>query len=342
MTSALPAIGVVVIGRNEGARLRRCLSVLRESSSSELPVVYVDSGSTDGSVEFARSVGAAVVELDLTTKFTAARARNAGFERLRQEVPSLRFVQFIDGDCELVSSWLSVATARLEADPELAVVCGRRRERHPEQTVFNRLCDLEWDTPVGEARACGGDALMRSNAFLRVGGFRETLIAGEEPELCFRLRQLGYKVERLDEEMTLHDAAMSKVSQWFQRTKRSGHAFAEMAALHGLDEERPAVRSTVSNLIWGVGVPGAVVGASAMMGPLVGGVGGALACGYLYRKSYTYELHRPGGARSAAEARLYAVACVAGKLPEALGALTYLKNRALGRASSLIEYKAPE
>lgn len=337
-------LGVVLIGRNEGDRLRRCLESVRSQSSTsmgrELPIVYVDSGSTDGSVELARSVGARVVDLDTTVKFTAARARNAGFFLLLREYPETEYVQFIDGDCELADGFLSAALLRLKSDESLAVVCGRRRERAPDASVFNRLCDLEWDTPIGETGSCGGDAMMRTSALLRAGGFRESLIAGEEPELCFRLRRLGYRVERLDVEMTLHDAALFKVSQWFQRTKRSGHAYAEQAALHGFDPERPGLRQTVSNFFWGVGVPAAVAGGALSFGPAFM-LGGVAAYGYLFTKSYNYETKRPGGQRRPQDACLYAAACALGKTPEALGALTYLKNRMTGRGSKIIEYKGP-
>ena len=176
-------LGVVVIGRNEGERLRRCLSAV---CVRNVTVVYVDSNSTDGSSELARTQGAEVVELDLSQPFTAARARNAGFARLEQIDADVRFVQFVDGDCELVDGWLAQASGVLEERPEVAVVCGRRRERFPEQSIYNRLADLEWNTPVGEAKYCGGDAMMRVAAFRQVGGFNPDLIAGEEPELCVR------------------------------------------------------------------------------------------------------------------------------------------------------------
>src|SRR5947207_307333 len=65
--SSSATLGVVVIGRNEGDRLRTCLSAV---AGRNLPVVYVDSGSTDGSVATARGLGADVVALDLTTPFT--------------------------------------------------------------------------------------------------------------------------------------------------------------------------------------------------------------------------------------------------------------------------------
>src|SRR4051812_21398157 len=178
-------IGAVVIGRNEGERLRRCL----ESVVGRVrQVVYVDSGSSDGSIALAVALGVEVLRLDLRQPFTAARARNAGFARLGDCGQELRYVQFVDGDCEVVGGWFEKARAFLEDHPEVAVVCGRRRERHPEHSVYNMLCDIEWDTPVGEAKACGGDALMRCDAFRQVNGYRPDLIAGEEPDLCVRLR----------------------------------------------------------------------------------------------------------------------------------------------------------
>ncbi|BBH45959.1 hypothetical protein KU43P_24360 [Pseudomonas sp. KU43P] len=223
-------IGVVVIGRNEGMRLERCLASLAKGADQ---VVYVDSGSTDGSVQRARSHGVEVLALDMSIPFTAARARNEGFACLLQLCPNLRHVQFVDGDCEVVAGWLASAQAFLDGHPEVAVVCGRRRERFPERSIYNHLCDLEWDTPVGEAKACGGDALMRVEAFRDVSGYRPGLIAGEEPELCVRLRARGWKIWRLDAEMTLHDAAMTRFSQWWRRCIRGGYAFAEGAYLHG-------------------------------------------------------------------------------------------------------------
>ncbi|MGH8465181.1 MAG: glycosyltransferase, partial [Pseudomonas sp.] len=255
--------GVVVIGRNEGQRLERCLASVAGAADA---VVYVDSGSTDGSVQLARDRGVQVLALDMTRPFTAARARNEGFACLQRVLPDVHYVQFVDGDCEVVDGWLATAQAFLAAHPEVAVVCGRRRERFPQRSVYNLLCDLEWDTPVGEAKACGGDALMRADAFAAVSGFRPDLIAGEEPELCVRLRAAGWKVWRLAEEMTLHDAAITRFSQWWQRSLRAGYAFAEGAALHGAAPEHHWQRESRRAWTWGLGIPLAIVLASTLLG----------------------------------------------------------------------------
>ena len=232
MTQIAPIIDAVVIGRNEGARLVACLGSVRGQVRR---LVYVDSGSTDASVAAARAAGAHVVALDMTLPFTAARARNAGLTVLAEAPPD--YVQLIDGDCVLDPGWIAAALAAFDRHPRAVVVCGRRRERFPEASVYNRLADLEWDTPVGQARACGGDALMRFAPVMTVGGFRDDLIAGEEPELCLRLARAGGEVWRIDAEMTLHDANLLRFGQWWRRMVRAGHAFAEGAALHGADRK---------------------------------------------------------------------------------------------------------
>jgi glycosyltransferase involved in cell wall biosynthesis len=247
----LEALGVVIIGRNEGQRLVACL----KSIDPQVKTIYVDSGSTDDSVIHAQSSGARVVLLDMTKTFTAARARNAGFASLLASSPSIEYVQFIDGDCMLHPDWLGLALEFLRSNAQVGVVCGRRRELRPEDTVYNALCDEEWNSPVGEAKACGGDAMMVVRAFSQAGGYLDDLIAGEEPELCLRIRRSGWRVWRINEEMTLHDAAIVRFSQWWTRTKRAGHAFAQGAFVHGKSTEKHWVRETRSALLWGLFIP---------------------------------------------------------------------------------------
>ena len=159
--------GVVIIGRNEGNRLKCCLETVRELAGR---AIYVDSGSTDGSVAASQALGFAVVELDLRTPFTAARARNEGFQRLLELQPSLDFVFFVDGDCEVNPGWMDQGVKFLRQHPDVAAVCGRRRERFPDRSVYNLLCDIEWAEHLpGETKACGGDVLMRVTSLRKVG-----------------------------------------------------------------------------------------------------------------------------------------------------------------------------
>lgn len=326
--ASLSAVGVVIIGRNEGNRLRDCLSSgIRES----LHILYVDSGSSDDSVQLARSMGIDAIELDPLTPFSAARARNEGFRRLLQTHSGLNYVQFIDGDCELQPGWLSIAMGFLADHADIAVVSGRLREKIVAKSIYNTLCDIEWDVPAGPAKECGGIAMMRASAFERAEGFRIDLIAGEEPELCVRLRGQGWKIWRLDREMALHDAAMSRFSQWWKRTIRSGHAIAQGAALHGAPPEKYGIRESRSILLWGFTIPLIALGLIPLIGPRA----------LLVLALYPLQVARLAlaGARSARENWISAIFLVIGKFPAMLGLLQYHIRSTCGQQGRLIEHK---
>lgn len=315
----------VVIGRNEGARLLSCLQSLRPQIDR---LVYVDSGSTDGSVSLARAFGAEVVELDMSAPFTAARARNAGLAQL-SDAPADGLVQLIDGDCWLMPGWLCRARAFLDANEDVAIVCGRRREVAPEASAYNRFTDQEWATPVGETRACGGDALCRLSALRQVGGFRANLIAGEEPEMCLRLRRGGWRIWRLEAEMTRHDAALLRFGQWWTRARRAGYAFAEGAALHGRAPEKHWVRETRRAVFWGLGLP-ALALACTTLHPLLGLFVLMAYPGQLLR--LRWQLGRDTGLSGA-------VLLLVGKFAESLGVLQFHLNRLRRQRGRLISYK---
>ncbi|MEM7555055.1 MAG: glycosyltransferase [Cyanobacteria bacterium P01_A01_bin.84] len=325
-------VGVVVIGRNEGNRLKSCLlSVLGENRV----IVYVDSGSTDKSVELANSLGVNVVELNLSVPFTAARARNQGFEYLLKIEPDIEFVQFVDGDCRILQEWWSPATQELQIQPNVVVVCGRRQEQFPEKSIYNRLCDIEWDTPIGEAKACGGDAMMRVAALQQVGGFNPKLIAGEEPELCLRLRQAGGKIMRIDAPMTIHDAQMTNFPQWWKRSLRAGHAYAEGSWLHGKTPEKYWVKESHSIWIYGFILPTLAV---VLMLPSYGLSIVFLVAVYAYLGYRVYSFAK-SQELSSSDAILYSLFCIIGKFPQAQGQIQFHLGKLLQRQSKLVEYK---
>jgi hypothetical protein len=278
----------------------------------------------------ARGKGVAVVELDPATPFTAARARNAGLEELLRLRPDAAWVQFVDGDCEFVPGWFGQGGKALEARPDVAVVCGRVRERHPEASVYNLLCDLEWDAPAGETESCGGIALMRVAPLRAVGGFRAALIAGEEPELCARLRESGWKVLRLADDMVWHDAAMTRFRQWWRRAVRSGHACAAVSRLHGVLWGR----ETRSNWFWGLLLPLTAAG----LAWWTWGLSLVLLLGYPALAWRVWRGQRRRG-RPRRAAALYAGFVVLSKFPQALGQLRFHRDRLRRRASTIIEYK---
>jgi glycosyltransferase involved in cell wall biosynthesis len=327
MATVLTNIGAVVIGRNEGERLKLCLTSLATVGV----VIYVDSGSTDESAQWARGHGADVIELDMGLPFTAARARNCGFRRLQEISFQISYVQFVDGDCELVNGWLATATSFLDSHAQVAAVYGRRRERFPERSIYNWLCDREWEGEAGEAYFFGGDVMIRIDAFKAVDGYREDMIAGEEPELSVRLRARGWQTWRLDAEMTLHDAAITRFGQWWKRNLRSGYAFAHGAYLHGTSSEHTWVWESRRAWIWGVWLPLGCLTAGLLFGPW------GWATWLIFPLQILRQVSRNTGPLKQ-RVRL-ALFHLLGRFPEAAGQIKFMLDRLLGRRSGLIEYK---
>jgi GT2 family glycosyltransferase len=326
MFNKLNQVGIVMIGRNEGERLIRCF----DSLSKGCPVVYVDSGSTDRSIEEAKARRIQIVNLDQDSAFTAARARNAGAKALMKLHPQIRVIQFVDGDCQLDNGWMAVALEKINTDSKIAIVTGRSREQNPGKSVFNLLCDMEWNTPVGEARYCGGNFMMRVEAFRAVKGFRDDLIAGEEPELCIRLRKMGFRIFRIDHDMTYHDANMTSFSQWWKRAVRGGHGYAEVYSLHG----EYGKREVLSAFWWGLLAP-LSVSVGLIFYPFL-----ALTLFALYGiLSLRIYLSRKGRGDNSVNSLIYTWFCLLMKPALVIGILKYERGRLFGLKSKIIEYK---
>ncbi|MGQ0456807.1 MAG: glycosyltransferase [Hyphomicrobium sp.] len=320
-------VAAVAIGRNEGERLKRCLASMQGAFQR---LVYVDSGSTDDSLEIGRASGAEIVELDLSKPFTAARARNAGFAALNAGGAPPKFVQFIDGDCTLESGWVAKGLEAMAQNPRLGIVTGWRSEIHRSTSVYNAICDFEWRRPAGPILCCGGDMIVRTKAFLEVGGFNDSVIAAEDDEFCVRVRAAGWDILRLPVEMTRHDAAMTRFGQWWRRAVRSGHGFAQVGALH------PRYFLTERSRVWLYG----------LILPLIAVVGALwttlapLSVAALYALNYfrtALGLKRDGLPMH--EALSHSVFLTLSKLPNLIGMLTFYMRRRKGRDMELIEYK---
>ena len=332
MSDRMPdRIGFVVIGRNEGERLRACLRSLEQTTGL---IVYVDSGSTDDSVDFARSLGVTIVELDRKVSFSAARARNAGFERLRLLRPDLELVHFIDGDCTLEQDWVRHAVDLLDREPAVVAVCGRRRERNRQASAYNRICDVEWRSPpAGEARAFGGEVLIRAAPLVRVGGYDPSVIAAEDDELAIRLRAGGGRIWRLDRTSSHHDAAIDRLSQWWQRAVRCGHGYAQVGALHPDPPEYYFRRERRRAWLWGGLIP---LAALALAWPTRG-------VSLLLMVLYPIRIARVAAATARdgfeIDAWPWAVSCIASQPANLLGMLKFYARRFSGRDTQIIEYK---
>lgn len=320
-------IGVVAIGRNEGVRLQTCLKSLQRSFET---IVYVDSGSTDDSVNFAQQIGVDVVTLDSDIPFSAARARNAGAQRLTELQPGIEFIQFIDGDCEILDTWVPAAISALEKSSGSAAICGRLRERFREATLYNLMCDLEWQASSQTAPTCGGIFIVRTSVFQEIEGFNDNVIAAEDDELCVRIRNAGFDIIRTDQDMALHDANITQFRQWWQRAVRAGHGYAQVGVLH----QGYFLRSRQRAWAWGGVLPLIAFGGA----PFTSGFS-LLLCLLYIASFFRTKANLAKQNIKQADARIYAVFLTLSKFPNLLGILIYWKRRFMNQGRQIIEYK---
>jgi len=332
MAVGMQQIAAVVIGRNEGDNLKLSLQSVRLAG---LSAVYADSGSTDGSAALARDLGFRTVELDPSRPFSAARGRNEGLEEALKH-GSVEFVLFLDGDCILQPDFPPAAVRIFEQNPDCAIVTGHLSERHPEASIYNRLCAIEWRGPAGKIEnmnGLGGIMLARVSALREVGGFNEQAIAGEEPDLGVRLGLAGYSVIKIDRDMASHDAQMTRFSQWWTRAVRGGHALAHRYARHGRTRFKDGVRELRSDLFWGLALPLLIL---VLLWP-TRGLSLLLAVAYPLQGWRMYRRYLRSGL-SPGDASLATRFILLGKFAEVVGIMRYCVNRVRGRFH-IIEYK---
>ena len=321
------SIGYVAIGRNEGRRLARCLEALSKVSGN---IVYVDSGSTDDSLEIAKKSGVEIVALTADKPFTAARARNAGFERLLQKWPAIELVMFIDGDCAVIDDFPAAARAELGDAPDIGIVTGRCRELNRGASIYNLVCDMEWDGPVGDIDACGGIFMARAEAFQAANGFNPSVIAAEDDDFCIRVRENGWRIRRIAEDMCFHDAEMTRFDQWWRRAVRAGHAYEQVASLHKGYFAGPRRRA----LIWGLILPTLTV----IMAPFTNGL--SLALLLLYPLSFIRtRANLIKGKADTRDATIYSGFLTLSKFPNLIGMLDFHRKRLFGKDLTIVEYK---
>ncbi len=333
MSKVQPSTGIVVIGRNEGERLRACLESLAEL---RVPVVYVDSGSTDGSPELAAAHNVDVVNLDPAIPFSAARGRNEGYAWLQQHYPEIEYIQFIDGDCKLAPGWLEFAEISLRNNSDYGAVTGHLQEMEPDASIYNRMCALEWKSAAGEITDIGkfgGISMIRASVLDEVGGYNPDLIAGEEPELAARIKAAGYSIHKLDHAMAYHDAEISTFRQWWTRAVRAGHAIGAWANLNPGRRDREALREEFSTWFWGLLVP-----ATALLLALpTHGMSLVLLLGYpiLAWRMYRYRLSEGDTPEHAVT---YAKYTLIGKFANVIGLMKYYRDKRRN-SFEIIEYK---
>jgi N-acetylglucosaminyl-diphospho-decaprenol L-rhamnosyltransferase len=192
----------------------RCEELLGTLPRHEAPVIVVDNGSTDGTVNALERRHPDVAVVPLADNRGAA-ARNVGV--MRAGTP---YVAFADDDSYWEPGSLDKAVALLDQYDRAALLCGRvlvGEEGRLDETSADMLAaPLGWaaDLPgpsVLGFLACA--AAVRKEAFLEVGGFADLLhVYGEEQLLTLDLAAAGWGLAYVDDIVVRHLASKRRGS----------------------------------------------------------------------------------------------------------------------------------
>jgi glycosyltransferase involved in cell wall biosynthesis len=196
-------VSLVIIGKNEAQFIQSAIASALEASAHVAPseVLYVDSASTDHTIERAQAFPIRILQLRPEWTLTPSAGRYTGFRHAKGE-----YVFFIDGDTEIEGPWLASAIEFLEAHRDYGGVAGVLNEVWLDRDG-NRvggkanLYGQDLNVQVCDMKSLGGIAIYRRSALERAGCFNPFIPAGEEYELGLRLRLAGFKVARLAGDM---------------------------------------------------------------------------------------------------------------------------------------------
>lgn len=320
-----------MIGRNEAPRLARALSAIAEHRAA---TVYVDSGSSDGSPDIAERLGIHVLRLK-HGPFTAARGRREGFDFITSVLPQVEFVQFIDGDCAIETGWFEDAAQFLADHPECAAVVGRLREERAAESLLIRVVEVEWDLPEGDIDVIGGISLMRVTALRKVGNWRTDLVAGEELDLSSRLRAAGWQLHRLKRPMCRHDIGITRLREFWKRSIRTGHSYAQLAVVQRAHGPKRWMKRTLGHLFYGIILPPVIAAGAWFWWPSV--LLGLAVYSVLFARLAKWRLGRKDKPDVALTYALITTVC---KIAAGIGALKYFIGRVMGKEARIFEYKA--
>ena len=209
---------MVIPARNAESELPATLASL-----SGVDVVVAVNGSSDRTAAVAREGGATVVELERPSR---AAARNAGARAASGDV-----LLFTDAGCVADEGWVEGMSACLASAPLAGGPVRVTTSDSPSAAErFDALWRFQQEHAVKEgAWTAGANLGVTCEAFERVGGFDETLTAGDDVDLCRRVGSIAW----CPEAVVSHPASRS-LRDVGRRALRQGYSGTRLHGLHGV------------------------------------------------------------------------------------------------------------
>jgi len=196
-------LSVIIIGRNEVRHIEACLrSVIKGiQTTAGTEIIYVDSASTDDTIQIVRKYSASIYQLKPDWPLSAAAGRYIGYLQSRGD-----YLFFIDGDTMLVHDWLPKGIRFLQTHPETGGIAGSMHELFEDNNgkpiSLQRHRYGRHENPRTE-KTLGGIALYRRSVLEQAGPFNPYIAVDEERELGLRIQRAGFNLIRIPDLMAV-------------------------------------------------------------------------------------------------------------------------------------------
>jgi len=217
----VPCVSIIIIGKNEESNLGNCFRSVLEMDypADRFEVIYVDTGSTDRSLEIARKSNVRAVEEHAQFP-SPGLARNRGIQEAQYDI-----IHFIDGDMTIDSGYLRKAVSFLDTD-RIACVIGNVSERRSDRSFLARVLNYPWSIRrSGFVEAPGAGGTFLKGVLQMINGYNPLILKGQETELGYRIRQKGYRIYKIEHTMGVHHYGINNLCDLAKRSYLMGISY---------------------------------------------------------------------------------------------------------------------
>ncbi|MCK5267155.1 MAG: glycosyltransferase [Spirochaetes bacterium] len=203
---------IIIPTLNADKYINQCLLSLMKLDypKDKIEIIVVDNGSVDNTLELIKRYK---VREFILPKVTISALRNYGAKFAKGEV-----IAFLDADCTVEKNWMVNAIESFTKDSIAAVGCAYKIPSSASLLAKAwGICEMDTVNNSFVKFIPSGNFIVRKECFDKVNGFNEKLRVSEDADICYRLRQMKYKIFSSDSIVAFHFGAAQDLKGFFRK-----------------------------------------------------------------------------------------------------------------------------
>lgn len=214
-----PRVLIIIVNWNRKDYLRTCLASALEQDYDNFRVMFIDNGSSDGSVEFVRNNYPQVEIIALDKNYEFAKANNIGIRKALAE--GAQFIALLNNDTRVEKNWLSELVKVMGSSPKIGI-CASKILKMDNPKILDSTGHIfadgivrdrgsgevdrgQYDEQLEVGGACAGACLYRKEMLEKIGLFDESFgFNYEDAELSWRAYRWGWKARYVPQALVYH------------------------------------------------------------------------------------------------------------------------------------------